>query len=593
MQRLEKWVNHTFGRRIAAFFIPVILMFILTVTGIGSRIAYASLLEISKRNIKGTVKQGNYTIDLYVQDIKTTAVLLADSEEVIYMLANYDKMNIREWFYQQELVDKILRNTSLMRDHILDCMIVGINGYQSNMPDRPELKNGIHILEEEWMQPCIRKKGGFCYTGAHPADYYYGSGKLCKMVISVVLPVVWYGERLGYIIVDLDFQKMNEIVNAGNETDELRYLVADNEGNIVFSDQAQEINTALSEEARQKLKQEDAFFFQLHGREMFCIHGKSRATQWEFLGLTAKENIMRPVVRMRNILIFVILPFFLIIVFFVSVRVAGRVKKPLEEIVAQLEQIDIDHPQLFVVKHSVGEVEYLAEKITLMSQKITNLVNQVYKAEIKSKDAQIEALISQIHPHFLYNTLQLIKTESLKGNPKEVSETVNCLSRFLRYTINNRQIDVPMYEELEHIRVYVEIYKKRFPGKYTLTICTDEGVNEILIPKLILQPVVENAIKHGISVKNEPGTISVTVKNENDLLVVIEDNGVGMERSAAGKLLEDIHGAVGTDTHIGLGNIQQRLELGCGKGYGIISIESEKGKNFKVWIKIKKGQSDV
>lgn len=83
--------------------------------------------------------------------------------------------------------------------------------------------------------------------------------------------------------------------------------------------------------------------------------------------------------------------------------------------------MDIDHPSPFVVKNSVGEIDYLAEKITKMSRRITNLINQVYKAEIKRKDAQIEALISQINPHFLYNTLQLIKTESVKGKTQEVS----------------------------------------------------------------------------------------------------------------------------------------------------------------------------
>ena len=219
MKKLEKWVNRTFGRRIAMFFIPVVIILILTIAGVSSHIYYASLLDMSKRNIKGIVKQGNYTIDLYFQDIKTTSVLLTSSDELVYMLANYDEMNIQERFYQQELVDKTLRNTSLTRDHILDCIIVGVNGYQTNMPDRPELKNGTDILEEEWLKPYIGK-GGFCYTGAHLADYYYGNGNSDKMVLSVVLPVVRYGECLGYIIVDLDFQKMNAIVNAGNEVEE-------------------------------------------------------------------------------------------------------------------------------------------------------------------------------------------------------------------------------------------------------------------------------------------------------------------------------------------------------------------------------------
>lgn len=592
MYNLERWINRSFGRRIASFFIPVIVILILVITGIGNHIYYTSLLEKSKQNIKGIVKQGNYTIDLYFQDIKTTAVLLSENDELIYMLKNYDKMNIQDRFYQQEAIDKVLRNTSLMRDHILDCIIVGMNGYQTNMPDRPELKSGVNILEEEWLQPYVRKKGGFGYTGAHGTNYY-GKRNIEKTALSVVLPVVRYGECLGFIIVDLDFHKMNEIVNAGNEVEGLRYLVVDSEGNIVFSDEPEEINDVLSEEARLKLSREDTFFFQMRGNEMFCIHGKSSTTRWEFLGLVAKENIMQPVVRMRKVLLFVILPIFLGIAFLSSIIIAGRVKKPLEEIVKQLEQVDIDHPEPFVVRNSVGEVEYLAEKITEMSRKITNLINLVYKAEIKSKDAQIEALISQINPHFLYNTLQLIKTESIKGNQKEVSDTVNCLSRFLRYTINNRKLYVPLYEELEHIQAYIEIYKKRFPGKISLVINTKEETGKIMVPKLILQPVVENAIKHGMRKKNSQGIITITAKDEKDLIIVIEDNGVGMEKEDIKKLFEDIHNKRETDVHIGLRNVQERLELGGGEDYGIVKIESEKGINFKVEMRIEKEREYV
>lgn len=588
MENLERWINRTFGRRIMMFFIPVIILLILTTAAVSGRIYYTSMLESSQKNIKGTVKQGNYILDLYFQDIKTTAVLLSDSEELRYMLTNYDTMSVQEWFYGQEKIDKLLRNTSLMRDHIQDCIVVGKNGYQTNMPDRPEIKNGTDILKEEWMQPIIDESSGFYYTGAHQADYYYVSGDTYKKVLSVVLPVVEYGKCLGYIIVDLDFQKMNEIVTAGNEVEGLRYLVADPDGNIVFSDEPEEINTALPEEAVKELADKEAFFLRLGDRELFCVHGESSATRWDFLGLVEKENIMRPVLRLRNVLLFLILPVFLVIAFGASAMITGRVKKPLEEIVEQLEQIDVDNPKPFQVKNSVGEIEYLAGKITEMSQKIIHLVGLVYQAEIKRKDAQIEALISQINPHFLYNTLQLIKTESIKGHPEEVSDTVNCLSRFLRYTINNREQKVPLCQELEHIRVYMEIYKKRFPGKYTLVIQEAEGTEGLLVPKLVLQPLVENAIKHGLSKKGDPGVITVTVKNGKDLTVEIGDNGIGMEEAALGALLEAIHGKESTGGSVGLRNIQERLELDGGAGYGIVGIESRAGNSFQVTIKIKK-----
>lgn len=594
MEKLRSWINQTFGRRIAAFFIPVICILIIVAGGISSWIYYSASLSQNRQNTADIIRQGNYTLDLYFQDIKTTSVLLADNDDLIYMLTNYDEMTLQEKFYEQESVDQALKNTSLMRDHILDCIIIGLNGYQTNMPDRPDLKEDADLLRKDWMQPCVTDTGGgFYYTGAHPADYYYGQDENADNVLSVVFPVRPYGERIGYIIVDLDFQKMNDIISSGNNVNGLHFLVADSSGTIVFSDDTEEINAQLPQEAVDQMSTRESFSFRYQGRDVFCTCGESSTTNWRFLGLIPAENIMRPVIQMVRILAFVVLPVFIILAFVLSVIISGRVKKPLNEIVDQLEKIDIDHPRPFTVKDSVGEIDYLAEKITEMSSKITNLINQVYKSEIITKDAQIEALISQINPHFLYNTLQLIKTESVKGHSAEVSSTVNYLSRFLRYTINNRKLYVTLSEEIDYIRSYVEIYRKRFPGKYSLTIESDADAEQVMIPKLTLQPIVENSVKHGLRIKEGPGEIRITVKNGNDLTVIIEDNGNGMDPADIPGLLDRIHHPDTTGVHVGLSNIQERLELGGGSGYGITQIESRPGSYFRITLKIRKGENYV
>ncbi|MDO4490243.1 MAG: histidine kinase [Lachnospiraceae bacterium] len=589
---MNRWVNRSFGRRIAAFFIPITIVLIITIAGISSQLYYRSLMNSSQKNIKGIVKQGSYIIDLYFQDVKTTAVLLSCSEEILYMLNQYDSMSKIEWLYGQEEVDKVLRNTSLMRDYIQDCIIVGYNGYQTNMPDHSAIKNGYNIMQEDWMAPILEEKRGFVYTAAHEANYYYGIGATDKQVLSVVLPVVQYGKNLGYIIINLDFHKMQEIVNAGNKTGNLNYLVTDQAGQIIFSDNNKSERLSISQEDIRNMTDEEAFFLTVDGRELFCVHEASSTTKWEFIGFIEKKEIIRPMMQFRNILIFIIFPVFILVTVISSIMITRRVKKPLEELVEQLDQIDVDHPKSFSVTNSVGEMEYLAGKITDMSQKIIRLVEDMYKTELKYRDAQMEVLLSQINPHFLYNTLQLIKTESAKGDSRSVSETVNCLSGFLRYTINNRETYVPVSKELEHIRIYMEIYKKRFPGKFSLEVEQDQNMDKILIPKFILQPVVENAIKHGLR-NTEQAVIRVTVKNERDLLIQIRDNGIGMEKSECDRLFQKLHSQKQTGDHVGLFNIQERLEMEGGEEYGIVKIESSPGEGFAVTLKVKKENEDV
>jgi len=585
---VKEWVNRTFRRRIAVYFIPVIVFLILIIGGINTSVYYSAFLRESQQNIQGIIAQENYTMDLYFQDIKTTSALLADNDDLVDMLLHYQDMSLQERFYQQEKIDTSMRNSSLMKEHILDCMIVGLNGYQTNMPDRSDIKNGRKILDEEWMKPFVEsQKSGFYYTKAHVADYYYGRGNEHENVISVIFAIRHNGKIIGYIVTDLDFQKLNDIVSTGTTVDGLGFFVADESGAIRFSGNSEDINDKLSDEMMKKLTEKKSFVSEFHGIKMFCSHSKSDTTGWEFIGMVPRKNVIEPMLRMMKILILLVMPVFLLLAVFISVIISDKVKRPLNDIVEQMEKMDIDRPTIFTVNNSVGEINYLAEKITQMSQRITNLVNQVYKLEIKSKDAQIEALISQINPHFLYNTLQLIKTESAQGKTREVSSTVNSLSRFLRYTINNRKMYVSLQDEIHYIEAYMEIYQKRFPGKYCLNLEIEKEAQEIQIPKLTLQPIVENAIKHGLRTKEGTGIITIRTQMDKDLMIIIEDNGLGMAQEQAAELLSKIS-MEQTEGHVGLMNIQERLKLIGGNDYGIIKIESEIGKYFRIYLRVKR-----
>lgn len=151
MKSYISWINQSFSRRISAFFIPVILMLLLTVSGISYDTYYTSILKETRQNIIGIVEQRNYTADLYFQDVKSTVAALVDNEDITYMLKNYQDMSVVDKFYRQERFDELLRNTSFVREHILDCIIVGENGYQTNMPGRYDLRYGSDMLNEKWL----------------------------------------------------------------------------------------------------------------------------------------------------------------------------------------------------------------------------------------------------------------------------------------------------------------------------------------------------------------------------------------------------------------------------------------------------------
>ena len=588
-KKIQKWINRSFRQRIAVFLIPMILTFIFVVSAVSYYVYDSSILREMKKNISGTVEQGNYTVDLYFQDVKTTIVQLTDNDSLLYMLQNYDKMSPIEKYYKQIEIDEALMNTSLIRDHISDCIIVGLNGYQTNMPDRQNLRYNRKILEEEWMQTYLEEDKKFFFTPSHLADYYPNNIEK-KQVLSVILPVEPYGKRLGYIIVDMDFGRMNEIISARSDMGDLRYLIINETGQIIFSDDCEKINKKLPAHALQNMKKSNNFYFKDRNKNYFCVHEKSITTGWELLGLIPEDNIKKPAIQLLKLLCFSILPCFMLIAIFAATAISGRIRKPLDELVEQMKKVDIEEPKNFHVENSIGEIENLAQKITEMIERINNLVEQVYVAEMRSKDAQIEALISQIQPHFLYNTLQLIKTEAALGESRNVAETVNYLSRFLRYTVNNQEFYVSLEQELEYVRCYMEICKKRFPGKMNMEFTIGEKEMKYQIPKLILQPLIENSVKYGLRPKGEKGIIRILADVEEDesLLLCVEDNGVGMEQEKMGELLENIRNNKGKE-HVGLRNVHERCVLYGDDSCGIQKIESKYLQYFRIYIRVKKG----
>lgn len=595
MKGFKAWMNQSFGRRIFVFFIPVILTLLLTVGGVSYYIYYSSILKETRQNITGIVEQRNYTADLYFQDVKTTVAALVDNEDITYMLKNYEHMSVVDKFYRQERIDELLMNTSFVREHILDCIIVGENGYRTNMPDRYNLRYDVDILEEDWLAPYLEAEPRkFYFTSSHKNDYYFTQNGSAKSAISVVFPLGNKEKKLGYIIVDMDFQKMKELISVNSQTEHLQFIAADESGNIVFADTLEEGKSRLPKDAYEQLGVSETFQFTEDGERYFCVHQKSDSTGWELLGIMPAKILVQPAAELLKILCFLVLPCFVLITVVLSSRISRKIKAPLEEIVEQTESVDINHPAPFYVTDSVAEVEHLANKITEMIERINHLVQLVYVAEMRKKDAQIEALISQINPHFLYNTLQLIKTEAAIGEPKEVAGTVNCLSRFLRYTINNQEFYVTLQEELIHIGYYVEIYKKRFPNQYELEIEADDRAREFRVPKLILQPLVENAVKHGLRRKQGGGTIRIWAEIKEDLMLCVEDNGVGMSQEEADKILETLSlQERNGEVHVGLHNIDERIKLNDGNDYGIVRLEGKKDQYFRVYLRIRKGQENV
>lgn len=258
-----------------------------------------------------------------------------------------------------------------------------------------------------------------------------------------------------------------------------------------------------------------------------------------------------------------------------SVFFSRKLTQPIHSMMEQMSQVESGNFDIELPVKSQDEIGILSERFNRMSQELKNYINQSYVAQIKQNEAELTALKSQIYPHFLYNTLEIIRMTALDNGDEQVSRMIEALSEQIHYLIGQVQDMVPLEKEVDIIEKYVYLLNCRISGKVMLSVSAP-GSAHICVPRLILQPIVENAYVHGIKPKNGRGSIMIeAVKAEERLEISVMDNGVGMDRAALTRLEEllvsDEPGIKNEYNwqSIGLKNVHDRIRFLYGESYGI------------------------
>ena len=246
-----------------------------------------------------------------------------------------------------------------------------------------------------------------------------------------------------------------------------------------------------------------------------------------------------------------------------------------------VEKGDFDVKIDFTNRDEIGQ---LAKTFNNMTKRINKLINEVYVDKVKTKELELQMLQYQINPHFLYNTLESIQMMSIINDDEETSKMVYALGKILRYGISKKHEIVTIKEELSNLNDYIMLQKVRFEDIYEININVDSSLNEIKMIKLILQPIVENAIYHGLQNRTSGGVINVLgyIKNSK-VIFEISDNGIGMDANLTTRLNEYINDLNDSFNSIGLKNINKRIKLRYGDLYGIY-ITSEYGNGSIVTV---------
>ena len=290
-----------------------------------------------------------------------------------------------------------------------------------------------------------------------------------------------------------------------------------------------------------------------------------------------------------NMIRFSVIAFALILMLclFLSYYIPLSITRPIRRLTQVTDQVA--KGDLTVRSDVTGglEARVLSDSMNTMIDKINELLEQVKTEQVRLRKAEFELLQSQINPHFLYNTLDAIVWLAEAGEQKKVVSMVGSLSDFFRISLNQGQDILDVREELQHVRSYLEIQQMRYQDILQYEICVPEELYSSRIPKITLQPLVENALYHGIKNKRGKGMIRIDGEMEDsDCILRITDNGRGMTPERLGQVREGIRNRNACETEIyGLYNVNERIRLNFGEKYGI-TITSTYGEGTCVTVRL-------
>ncbi len=457
-----------------------------------------------------------------------------------------------------------------------------------------KIRYDYSISDEPWFETMLEGDKLYHFTEPAVQEMYYMDHRFTISVIKRVQIEKSGVRQNGILKIDMSIKKLDELCNSLNLGGSGYVFITDADNTIIYHPQQALIYGGLKEEITPGAIGVSNVTKSNQGEELLSITKSMNFVEWKLVGVTHIDSIARNNSRILSE-IMVLVPVIILAIILISWFISGMITSPIRELESKMRKVQKgDFDALINLEYGEKEVVELADSYNAMVIKIKELMRKNKEEHEAKRQSELNALQAQINPHFLYNTLDSIMWMAESGQNNEVVEMVTALARLFRISISKGRKKIHVYEELEHARNYLLIQKRRYKEKFQFHIEADEAVKHLISLKLILQPIIENAIYHGIEYMVDEGQININVEAVGDLLIyTVSDNGLGMDRETCRSLLhsgEEVQPSKG-GSGVGVRNVDERIKLSYGPKYGL-EIESEIEIGTKVRIVLPRIEGD-
>ncbi|AIQ52408.1 sensor histidine kinase [Paenibacillus sp. FSL R7-0331] len=386
-------------------------------------------------------------------------------------------------------------------------------------------------------------------------------------------------EDIGYLVVYVKPDLLDQIFWEAATLKKGDILLVNKQGNIVFNKSGEHIGqrTEFPFLEADYTQSQDYYIDNYQGEKSLITFLPSHNTDWYLAAITPMNLISSESDSIRNLAIILgtvsLMSAFLFDRYFIR-----RLVRSINSAVNGMKRVKqgIFMP-ITTPLRSDDESDLLIDGFNRMSAQISELIQQVQTEQGRKKEAEMQALMAQINPHFIYNSLESINSMAVLAGNRDISKMVISLGKLLRISISQNQELIPLQMELEHVRHYLDIQKFRFEDKFSYRIDLPDTLRHVMTQKLIVQPIVENALYHAIEQMEEHGEITISAQHSGkDIIIIVKDNGPGFDLSTMMSLWDTEHSNPKkyADSGVGLRNVHERLHIRFGNPYGIVVCSS-------------------
>lgn len=562
-----KWKSLTTSLLVA--FSGLILIVIAIISLNNYRLTVDATEQNSQVYIQEIMRQVNTNIQSYIDNMENISLLALTNKDVTYYISSNSFINTNDSRPYEKRISDLFQNILYSRNDIASIIVFGYNGRTVSDRRITALNPNIDPKQQSWYINAQNMNGKSIVSPPHIQNVISGE---YRWVVSLSRELKSNDGITpeGIFLVDLNLSVIDKLCSQIYLGKKGYVFIVDSTGNIIYHPQQQLLYSSLAtEEIPQVLSTTSGQSFTVDdtkGKRIYSI--QDTGLGWKIVGVTYSDDLIANKSSIQHsILLYALLGIGISII--ISLLLSLHLTKPIKRLQQDMKQVELGNFHIQTSLEEDNEINQLGQSFNVMVNEIKHLMDETVQNSEQKRKAELLLLQAQINPHFLYNTLDSIIWMAEQEKHEEVVDMTSALAKMFRASITRDQELVSIRVEIEHIRHYLFIQKMRYREQLDYVFDIPQDILQYKTVKILLQPFIENAIYHGIRSKTTPGMIYISAWQEDDQLIFeVRDNGLGMTTK---RLAQVQQGTAATNTQhgIGIGNVNERIQLYFGTAYGM------------------------